>query len=402
MKYTLFVIVCLIIHAVVNIDIFRKKPTVNLPAINAYRIFVVSTALYFLGDLIWAFFLEYKMPIPLYISTIAYFVFMAFTIVAWTNYVVRYLQIKNWFGKAFFYIGIAFFAAEVILLIVNIFTPVLFKVDMETSQYITYKGRNMMLYIQILLNIILFLFTTYYIIRRKGAFRRRYITICLYSVIMGTAISIQVYNAFIPVYSVGCIVGMAFLNAFVIADIKEEYKTALAESRAELREGQQELDEARVIAYTDPLTGIKNKHAYVEEEERIDKLIAKGEMEEFAVVVFDLNGLKIVNDTKGHDAGDAYIIDACKTIEYYFSGNDLYRFGGDEFVVILTGEGFKKRSKLLSDFERYIDSCIGTEKPIISSGMSRYRHETDNTYHAVFIRADKIMYARKDALKEQH
>ena len=52
------------------------------------------------------------------------------------------------------------------------------------------------------------------------------------------------------------------------------------------------------------------------------------------------------------------------------------------------------------EFEKYIDSCIGTDKPIISSGMSKYKKGIDNTYHAVFNRADKLMYARKEALKE--
>ena len=76
------------------------------------------------------------------------------------------------------------------------------------------------------------------------------------------------------------------------------------------------------------------------------------------------------------------------------------RIGGDEFVAILTGEKYTNRSKLLSDFERYIDSCLNTDKPVISSGMSRYKKAEDNTYHAVFYRADKIMYSRKDTLKE--
>ena len=154
-------------------------------------------------------------------------------------------------------------------------------------------------------------------------------------------------------------------------------------------------------AKRDALTGVKNKHAYVEEEERIDKLIAKGDMENFAVVVFDLNGLKIVNDTKGHDAGDVYIVDSCRTIEKYFGGENLYRFGGDEFVVILTGDKYKNRSDILNEFEQFIDDCVATDAPIISSGMSKYKKGEDNTYHAVFYRADKIMYTRKEVLKER-
>ena len=123
-------------------------------------------------------------------------------------------------------------------------------------------------------------------------------------------------------------------------------------------------------------------------------------MGDFAVAVFDLNGLKYINDTKGHEAGDLYIIEACRTIEKYFGKDNLYRFGGDEFVVLLFNEAYENRNKNLVEFERYIDDSIGTERPIISSGISKFRPGLDNTYHAVFKRADKIMYSRKDVLKE--
>lgn len=403
MSYYLFGIVCLVIHALINVDIFRRKPTVSLPAIKAYRVFVISIALYFLLDLLWGVFDATKLGIALYIDTAIYFVAMGFTILAWTRYVIQYLQGNKWFGRILLYVGNLFFLAEIILLIINIFIPILFSVDLNTAEYKPYKARNIMLYVQILMYIVLLIYTAIHAFRVKGSERRRNMTICLYSVAMATAIIVQVYNPLLPVYSVGCIVGSTLLNSFVIADIKEEYKVALEETRIEVDQKKAELTETLVIAYTDPLTGVKNKHAYVEEEDRIDKLISKGEMNDFAVVVFDLNGLKQINDTKGHDAGDIYIIDACKTIIEYFGKDRLYRFGGDEFVVILEGEDYENRHKKLSEFEQFINACLDNpDRPIISSGMSRYRRESDNTYHAVFNRADKIMYARKDTLKEHH
>ena len=402
MKYSLFVVICLVIHAVINIDIFRKKPTVNLPALRAYRVFVLGTAIYFLSDMLWGVFEENKLAVALYVDTVVYFVTMGFGILAWARYTVRYLESKGWFAKAALIIGNCFFLAEIVLLIVNFFTPILFRVDMDTVAYETFRARNIMLYVQFLMYVLLTVYTIVHTIRTHSTFQRRYMTIAFYSIAMGTAIVFQIYYPYLPVYSIGAIVGSTLLNSFVISDIKEEYKSALAESRVQVEQGQSQLAEAKVIAYTDPMTGIANKHAYVEEEERIDKLIAQGEMPDFAVIVFDLNGLKHVNDTLGHDAGDAYIIDSVKTIEHFFGKDHLYRFGGDEFVLILEDDDFASRSKKLSDFERHIDNCLSSDKPIIASGMSRYRKGTDNTYHAVFYRADKIMYARKEALKEHH
>ena len=400
MKYSLFLIVCLVIHFVVNIDSLRRKPTVNLPALKSYRIFVVTIAVYFLVDLLWGIFDENKLALPLYIDTIVYFLLMGFTILAWTQYVSRFLEGNKWFSKILMFIGNAFFLAEIILLIVNIFTPILFTVDQSTCEYTAYKARNIMLYVQILLYFLVIIYTIIFIIVRKNNFTRRYFTITLYSIIMMSAIIIQIYDPYLPIYSVGCIVGSTLLNAFVINDIKEEYKSELEHSRLLVAQGKEQLHETILIAYTDPLTSVKNKHAYVEEEERIDKLISENNMEDFAVVVFDLNGLKMINDTKGHDAGDEYITNACKTIVNYFGSKNLYRFGGDEFVALLFGENYTNRTKTITEFEHYIEECLDTDKPIISSGMSRYRKGIDNTYHAVFYRADKIMYSRKEILKE--
>ena len=401
MKYSLFVIVCFIIHIIINVDIFRKKQSIKIPALKAYRVFIASVALYFLSDLLWGVFEENKLPIPLYIDTSLYFLLMGFSILAWMRYTIKYLEGSNkWYERIALYAGNSFFLAEIILIIINIFTPVLFSVDLETCQYYTYKARNIMLYVQFLMYFLLIVYSAVFALRSRDSFRRRYITIVLYSIVMGSFITAQIYMPYLPVYSIGCIIGSVLLSSFVINDIKEEYNVELKESRELVAKGQLELNETKIIAYSDPLTGVKNKHAYGEKEEEIDKLIAQNQMDDFAVAVFDLNGLKYINDTKGHEAGDLYIIEACHTIEKYFGKDNLYRFGGDEFVVLLFNEAYENRNKNLVEFERYIDDSIGTERPIISSGISKFRPGLDNTYHAVFKRADKIMYSRKDVLKE--
>lgn len=83
------------------------------------------------------------------------------------------------------------------------------------------------------------------------------------------------------------------------------------------------------LAYRDPLTGVKNKTAYQEAERQMEERMRTGQPE-FAVVVMDINGLKTVNDTCGHDFGDILIIDACKLICRTFKRSPVYRIGGDE------------------------------------------------------------------------
>lgn len=83
--------------------------------------------------------------------------------------------------------------------------------------------------------------------------------------------------------------------------------------RRELQQKEQ-LQSAMDMAYRDPLTGVKSKRAYSEAEASMNRRIAEGAVSGFSVVVFDLNDLKLVNDTLGHDTGDEYIRDASKLI----------------------------------------------------------------------------------------
>ena len=121
----------------------------------------------------------------------------------------------------------------------------------------------------------------------------------------------------------------------------------------------------------------------------------------FSVVVFDINGLKQVNDTLGHQAGDKYIKDCYKIITDIYGDNKIYRFGGDEFVTVLEDEEYEKREELLNKFNEIIDKNLTEDKPVLSTGMSDFDRDNDNTYRYVFVRADKLMYDRKEYLKSK-
>ena len=153
------------------------------------------------------------------------------------------------------------------------------------------------------------------------------------------------------------------------------------------------------MANRDPLTGVKSKHAFAEAEREIDQEIGRGVKEAFAVAVCDVNGLKHINDTLGHKAGDQYIKDACKVICNVFRHSPVFRMGGDEFAVILNGEDYGIRGELLRMMtERSRGVEIG-EGVIIACGLSEYRKGEDASLSAVFERADVMMYDNKKMLK---
>ncbi|MBQ9411693.1 MAG: diguanylate cyclase [Oscillospiraceae bacterium] len=154
--------------------------------------------------------------------------------------------------------------------------------------------------------------------------------------------------------------------------------------------------------FTDDLTGVKSKHAYVEAVERLDRRIRDGAVTEFAMVLFDLNDLKRINDTRGHDAGDRYIREACSIICTRFKHSPVYRIGGDEFVAILEGTDYETRGEAMAAFEKEMDENLDQGKLTVASGAACFDPAADVSSQTVFRRADKRMYQRKEQMKEKN
>lgn len=112
-----------------------------------------------------------------------------------------------------------------------------------------------------------------------------------------------------------------------------------------------------------------------------------------------MNGLKWINDNKGHKVGDEYIIAACKMICAIFKHSPVFRFGGDEFVVFLTEEDYEAQKSLFGALNKQSEQNRETGGVVVGSGLAEYRSDSDLSMLAVFDRADSRMYARKEELK---
>lgn len=163
-----------------------------------------------------------------------------------------------------------------------------------------------------------------------------------------------------------------------------------------------ELLAARRMANVDALTGVKNKHSYGEWEEKINAHIQAADQEPFAVVVCDINDMKSVNDLYGHMEGDACIKRAAKRICHVFAHSPVFRIGGDEFAVILTGRDYRARLQLMEQLQSEQDSS-GKARfgDVIAAGIADYRPKEHKNVLQVFELADRAMYERKRALKGQ-
>ena len=147
---------------------------------------------------------------------------------------------------------------------------------------------------------------------------------------------------------------------------------------------------------TDELTGLFNRRAY---EEDIYEHEDTPEEDSFIYVSLDVNGLKVVNDSLGHTAGDELIIGACQCMRKSLGPHGkLYRIGGDEFVAILFCPDEQVKD-ILADFDNTIANWSGklVDRLTISYGWISKTEAPDYSVRQLGSVAEQRMYESKDA-----
>lgn len=160
-------------------------------------------------------------------------------------------------------------------------------------------------------------------------------------------------------------------------------------------------------AYQDALTHVKSKAAFNGKMSELNEKIETSGAQ-FALVVADLDDLKGINDSFGHEHGDDYIIGSCKILARVYKHSPLYRVGGDEFVAVLQGEDYMNREALLetakAEFSR---ARSDTERQpwdrySASVGLAVYSGAAGQTAEDVLSLADEDMYRRKRQCKDEN
>lgn len=157
-------------------------------------------------------------------------------------------------------------------------------------------------------------------------------------------------------------------------------------------------------AHRDGLTGVGNKSAFMDKEIEINNEIISGNAN-FSVAVFDVNKLKVTNDIFGHMAGDKLLSTVSAHLSASFVEADIFRIGGDEFVVILKNEDSTNCDALMT---RCIEgmknlSLEGYPECRVSCayGASQFDAKIDHQLSDVLRRADKEMYKNKAITKKE-
>ena len=398
MYYSSIGVIAILIHLIINYDVFRKtyKKT-TLPAHRSYRLFLLAVLGFYATDVCWGLFYHFRLIPIAYIDTEVYFAVMAFSVFLWIKYVVSYLNEKSRYNTVLLVTGWVFLIGELLVLLVNLFVPIVFWFDADGEYHIG-NARSINLIIQL----VMFLITTvrmfYLSGHSTGKIKLRSLTIALFGLFMTIFVALQALYPLMPFYALGYMLGTCLLHTFVLEDEKEDRRREIEELVNRERKQEEELGSARQLAYTDSLTGVKNKHAYLETETNMDRRIAEKTQEPFAIVMLDLNDLKKVNDTAGHQAGDQYLRDASKVICDIFKHSPVFRVGGDEFAVIAQGNDYTHLEERLSEMSEHNREAQQSGGIVIACGMAEY--DNDSCVATVFERADHSMYENKNRLKE--
>ena len=240
MTYSIIGILAGIILVITNRDVLCLKGSPESAQIlRKYRSFLLAVLAYYITDALWGILAAHHLTTLLFLDTTLYFAAMAVLVLLWTRYVIDYLEGNTSFDTTLWYGGWAFFGFELIVIISNLFYPIMFWFD-ESGTYHTAALRHATLYVQLLMFLLTSLYSFGITLKSKGKVWRRNLAIGLFGVSMTALIVFQLLYPLWPFYAMGCMVGTCLLHSFVVEDEKEEYSNKLEKA---LRREQGQKDE---------------------------------------------------------------------------------------------------------------------------------------------------------------
>jgi diguanylate cyclase (GGDEF)-like protein len=217
--------------------------------------------------------------------------------------------------------------------------------------------------------------------------------------------SILVLLAFITCLLIYRIVLRTFVYRTTIQKQKDEMELRVFERTADLALANEELkseiaerkaaeEKMRYISMHDTLTGLYNRTFFEDEMRRLEE-------EQFAnigLIMCDVDGLKLINDSMGHEKGDSLLVSTANLIKSCFSSSEIVaRVGGDEFAILLPSAS---QSILENDYKRLQDQAFSLnqslqELPLSLSIGFALRTDTATSFSKLFVEADNNMYREK-------
>lgn len=263
----------------------------------------------------------------LFISSTIFHLSTVFTTFFWLNYILTYLSGLIKHPKRLLLIDGIVVISQVILVCINVFTPVIFSV--KNGMYITEKYRSIAFFNQYGVYLLMSLVTAINTVSIRDKRREKYVTVFIFTLAPVFLGAFQLLYPDGPFYSIGYFMGCFIIHIFVVTKERDEL--------AQMQTAKQFAEQV-MIANTDELTGLRNRRAY---EEDMSSFEVRLDSDAYAYIAIDINGLKNINDTYGHAAGDKLITGTADClITTLGTYGRVYRIGGDEFAaVVIADEG---------------------------------------------------------------
>lgn len=186
-----------------------------------FRQFLVCLLCFFVSDVLWGVIAEWKWRRILYVDTLLFFLTMAASIYAWTRFIVAYLRLDGRLRAGLLWMGRGMLAFFIAALVVNRFTDSFFTVDAR-GVYATGPLRQVSFAMQVAFNAFSSGVTLLTLLRTEGSIRRRNKMVFAFGLTMTAAILLQLGDPFLPLYSIGCLIGGCLLHVFVVEDERDE------------------------------------------------------------------------------------------------------------------------------------------------------------------------------------
>ncbi len=190
----------------------------------------------------------------------------------------------------------------------------------------------------------------------------------------------------------------------VLNDMMEAVQTRdreLSDAYEELKERNRQITDARAQAATDALTGLGNHRSF---HARIRDEIAAAESSKSSVslIIFDIDSFKAINDSLGHLAGDEMLRQLAKTLRDVVPPEDAYRYGGDEFAVVLVGVDQKQATQAAERLRDTVEKATANsgQKLTVSLGVGSFPQLAASSEELIY-RADMAMYWAKSTGKNR-
>lgn len=235
MEYSVFPLLALVQHLIINHDIIFNINAFNPKADIEYKRFLTVVFLFFVVDTAWGLFDAWHLHDLLYVSTVVHYLLTTLTVIFWCNYVMKYIDTGRISTRVIKALAAVVFTSCLVMIVANFFTSIFFDIDGD-GVYHMYWGRYLTFIFQIMLVFDITALSAWKISISESGSRRRYISIFIFGILSLISIVAQIYHPHLPYYTIGLMLGTSMLHTFVQEDERDEVSGQLLKNEKRLKE----------------------------------------------------------------------------------------------------------------------------------------------------------------------